>query len=220
MPAAAVKPFVMACPHLALFVARRNSGKSFLMRHLLHVLARGKKFRWVLVISPTSFNGEWSAVVGEDNVLSVFDDDQITRLMDRQAELREDDVDNPGLLILDDCLGAANFGSDLFTRIASAGRHYRVSLWVAAQHYTKMPPVIRTNSDYLFILGTQNDKVVKALWDEFGGLGFTDWKAFRSHAAQAVADFGALVVDTHDSKQPVRRVRAPSKPVEFQLRQR
>ena len=107
----------------------------------------------------------------------------------------------------------------MFTKIASAGRHYRVSVWVAAQHYNKMPPIIRTNSDYLFILGTQNDNVIRALWDEFGGLGFDDWRAFRAHAA-AVADFGSLVVDTHDGKHPVRRVRAPSKPVEFQLRQR
>ena len=220
MPAAAVKAFVMQCPHLALFIARRNSGKSYLMRHLLHVLARGKKFRWVLVISPTAFNGEWSAVVGEDNVLSQFDPDQVSHLMDRQAELREDGVDNPGLLILDDCLGSCDFGSSLFTRIASAGRHYRVSVWVACQHYNKMPPVIRTNSDYLFVLGTQNDRVVKALWDEFGGLGFDDWRAFRAHAAAAVKDFGALVIDTHDARHPVRRVRAPSKPAEFQLRQR
>ena len=219
MPAV-IKPFVMQCPHLALFIARRNSGKSYLMRHLLHVLAKGKRFRWVLVISPTAFNGEWSSVVGEDNVLGQFDPDQVGHLMDRQAELREDGQDNPGLLILDDCLGAANFQSDLFTRIASAGRHYRVSVWVACQHMFKMPPVIRTNSDYLFVLGTQNDHVVKALWDEFGGLGFDDWKAFRTHAAAAVADYGALVVDTHDSKSPVRRVRAPSKPAEFQLRQR
>ncbi len=64
--------------------------------------------------------------VGEENVLSVFDPEQ--DLMDRQAELREDGVDNPGLLILDDCLGAANFQSDLFTRIAGAGRHDRVSV--------------------------------------------------------------------------------------------
>ena len=121
MPAA-VKPFVMQCPHLALYIARRNSGKPYLMRHLLHVLAKGQKFKWVLVISPTAFNGEWSAIVGGDNVLSVFDPEQVSHLMDRQADLREDGVDNPGLLVLDDCLGAANFQSDLFTRIASAGR--------------------------------------------------------------------------------------------------
>ena len=58
----------LKCPHLALFIARRNSGKSYIMRHFLHVLARGHKFKWVLVVTPTKFNGEWTAIVGEDNV--------------------------------------------------------------------------------------------------------------------------------------------------------
>ena len=145
---------ILQCPHLCLFLARRNSGKSYLMRHLLHVLAKGKKFKWVLVVSPTKFTSEWSDVVGDDNVLDTFDPEQIATLFDRQAALREDNVDNPGLLILDDCLGACNLQSDLFTRMASAGRHYRVSIWLAAQHLFKTPPVIRGNADYLFVLGS------------------------------------------------------------------
>ena len=208
------------CPHLALFVARRNSGKSYLMRHLLHVLARGKKFRWVIVISPTRFNGEWSSIVGDEAVLDTFDPEQVSQLFDRQAELREDGVDNPGLLILDDCLGAANFQSDLFTRIASAGRHYRVSVWVATQHLFKLPPVIRGNSDYLFFLGSQNDRVVKALWEELGGLGFDDWRALKAYVAQAIQNFGALCCDSHDQKSPVKITRAPSRPAEFRISQR
>ena len=124
------------------------------MRHLVHVLARGKKFKWVLVVSPTAFNGEWSSIVGDDAVLDQFDEDQIATLFDRQATLREDGVDNSGLLILDDALGACNLQSNLFVRMASAGRHYRVSIWLAAQHLFKTPPVIRGNADYLFVLGS------------------------------------------------------------------
>ena len=60
-------------PHLALFVARRNSGKTHLQKFLLYTLARAHRFKWVLVITPTAFNGEWSAIVGEDAVLTVFD---------------------------------------------------------------------------------------------------------------------------------------------------
>ena len=63
---------ILQCPHLCLFLARRNSGKSYLMRHLLHVLARGHKFKWVLVVSPTKFNQEWTSVVGDDAVLDTF----------------------------------------------------------------------------------------------------------------------------------------------------
>ena len=43
-------------PHLATFIARRNSGKSHLQKYLLHCLASAGKFAWVLVISPTKFN--------------------------------------------------------------------------------------------------------------------------------------------------------------------
>ena len=190
------------------------------MRHLLHVLARGKKFRWVLVVTPTKFNQEWSSIVGDDNVLDTFDPEQIATLFDRQAALREDNVDNPGLLILDDCLGACNLQSDLFTRMASAGRHYRVSIWLAAQHYFKVPCIVRGNCDYAFVLGTQNDRVVKALWDEMGGLGFDSWRELKTYVARAIENYGALAIDTHDQKSPVKTTRAPSKPAQFRLSQR
>ena len=38
---------------LGLFIARRNSGKSYLMTHLLYLMAKAKNFNWVVVISPT-----------------------------------------------------------------------------------------------------------------------------------------------------------------------
>ena len=67
-----------------------------------------------------------------------------------------------------------------------------------------MPPVIRGNADYLFCLGSQNDRVVKALWEELGGLGFDDWRAFKAYVAQAVQNFGALCCDSHDQRSPVK----------------
>ena len=140
-------------PHLALFVARRSSGKTHLQKHLAYVLAKGGRFKWILVITPTAFNGEWSAIVGEDAVLPVFDPEQVETLMQRQADLRADGIDNPGLLVLDDCLGSANFQSDLLTKIASAGRHYRITVWASFQHYHKCPCVIRTNADLVFVMG-------------------------------------------------------------------
>ena len=152
-------------------------------------------------------------------MLPVFDPDGV---MTRQAELREDGVDNPGLLILDDCLGSANFQSDLFTRIASAGRHYRITVWASFQHLFKCPTVIRTNADYLFVLGVQNERVIKALWDEYGGLGFSDAKALRAYVLRATENYGALCVDNTaaGAKSPARTARAPSKLPVFKITQR
>ena len=154
---------VLTTPHLGLFIARRCSGKTHLQQHLLYVLAKAGRFKWVLVICPTAFTGDWGAIVGEKNVLSVFNEEQVETLMQRQADLREDGVDNSGCLILDDCLGSADFQSSLFTKIASAGRHYRITVWASFQHYHKCPTVIRTNADYLYIMGVQNEKVIRCL---------------------------------------------------------
>ena len=91
----------------------------------------------------------------------MFDGEQVETLMQRQAELREDGAENDGLLILDDCLGSANFQSDLFARIVSAGRHYKITVWCSFQHYHKCPTVIRTNADYVYIMGEQNERILK-----------------------------------------------------------
>ena len=158
----------ISTPHLALFIVRRNRGKTYLQKWILYTLARAQRFKWVLVICPTSFTGDWASIVGPENVLPVFDAAQVETLMERQAELREDGIDNPGCLILDDCLGSADFQSSLFTKIASAGRHYRITVWASFQHYHKCPTVIRTNADYLYIMGVQNERVLKSLYDEYG----------------------------------------------------
>ena len=213
----------ISTPHLALFVARRNSGKTHLAKFLLYTLARAQRFKWVLVICNTSFTGDWGAIIGPENVLPEFDGEQLENLMERQAQLREEGVDNPGLIIMDDLIGAAHFASDVFTRLACAGRHYKITCWIACQHLFKLAPCLRTNSDYLFILGVQNERVLKDLWDTFGGLGFNDVKALKEYALKATQSFGALVIDntaTGSKGSPVRTVRAPGKLPLFTISQR
>ena len=205
-------------PNLSLFLGRRNTGKSTLMVHLLRTLCKAQKFAWVRVYSPTAFTGVWAAIVGEASVEAVFDVEALEAILESQAGIRSRGGDNPGLVILDDCLGACSFQNDLWTRIASSGRHYGLTFWVSAQHLFKLPPVVRSNADYTYILGVQGDRTIKALWEEGGGLGL-DLPAFRERVAAAVRDYGALVVDSHDQAHPLRTIRAPSRPTPFKIQQ-
>ena len=79
----------IATPHLAAFIARRNSGKSHLQKHMLHLLTRAGKFACVKVVTPTKFNKEWSDIVGEDNVSEQWDEIEIERLLQHQKTCRE-----------------------------------------------------------------------------------------------------------------------------------
>ena len=127
-------------------------------------------------------------------------------------------MDNPGLIILDDCLGAANFNSDVFTRIASAGRHYGVSVWASFQHYFKCPTVLRTNSDLVFALNVQNDRVARAIFEEYGPQGFSTWQALKAFAQKASKDYGALCIDNARGGKALV-VRAPQAKSSFKISQ-
>ena len=209
---------VIKTPNLSLFLGRRNTGKSTLMIHLLRTLCKAQKFAWVCVYSSTSFTGQWAAIVGESNVEAVFDTEELEAILESQASIRSRGGKNEGLVILDDCLGSVSFQNDLWTRIASSGRHYGLTFWVSAQHLFKLPPVVRSNACYTYLLGVQPDRVVKALHEEGGGLGL-DLPAFRERVAVAVRDFGCLVIDSHDQRTPLRTIRAPSRPTAFRIQQ-
>ena len=82
--------------------------------------------------------------------------------------------------------------------------------------------MIRTNADLVFVMGVQNERVIKALYEEYGGLGFDDLKALRAYAQPATQYFGAMCVDNTAAGargSPVRTVRAPAKLPEFRLSQ-
>ena len=82
--------------------------------------------------------------------------------------------------------------------------------------------MIRTNADYLYIMGVQNERVLKSLWDEYGGLSFNDVKALKAYAIEATRNYGSLVVDNTSAGakgSPVKTVRAPAKLPQFRIKQ-
>ena len=104
---------------LILFYGRTGCGKSSLMRHLIWLLSvREKRFNHGWVISPTAFNGDYDWMPS-DKVMPEFSEDIIEQILAFQKRCLK-----PGFLILDDCIGHINFGSQLWARLATSGRHY------------------------------------------------------------------------------------------------
>lgn len=206
------KKFTIKLNTLSVFIAKRNSGKSYLMKHLLSTIIKKKStINWVKVITPTKFNGEWSNILGDDNVYDEFDNDLIDDILDRQKILKNRNIQNAGLLILDDCLGSANFHNSLFTKLASAGRHYNLTVWISFQHYYKVPTVLRTNSDYLFVLGNHPARVSKSLFEDFSTEGVNNVNDMEILLQNATDDHGVLIVDNSSSKTKMFSFKAPSK---------
>ena len=209
-------PVPLKTPSLCVFQARRGSGKSHLMKHLTKLLAKANKFEWIRCVTPTAFNGEWSSCLGADAVHETLDTGWLEGLLDRQAAGVEQGVRNRGLLILDDALGSVSFKSPIWTRIAASSRHYQVTVWVSTQHLFKLPPVVRYNADYVFVLGPQPKKTVQALWEEFQPRGVADEKEMAAKLAKMTADYGCCLIDV--ARLAMHRIKAPAR-VDFRIRQ-
>lgn len=70
-------------------------------------------------------------------------------------------------LIFDDCTASKSFRqSPILEDLFSNGRHYHCTILIAAQYIKQLPPPVRTNSDYMFILHNSK-RSLKILHDEY-----------------------------------------------------
>jgi hypothetical protein len=198
-------------PNLTVFAARRNSGKTHMMTHLLYQMKH--LFDYILIINPTSFNGHWTGI--SNNVLPEFDEEIITTIMDKQAALIKKGKTNKALIILDDCMSDAHFGSKVFERLASRGRHYGLTVWITCQHYSKMPKCVRSNTDYMIISGNQT--CYKTIFEDFGH-NFNTLKEFVACVKESLKDYGMFAIDNLRNKHYT--IRAPKKLPRFTITQK
>jgi energy-coupling factor transporter ATP-binding protein EcfA2 len=119
-----INDFVLKTPTLNLIIARRGSGKSHLLRHLIYLLAKSQKFDGIHLVSPTAtFNGEYDDILPPEMISSTFVPDWFEAILASQAKLIAKGIQNRLVILLDDVLGSTRFSQDIFTKIAVTGRH-------------------------------------------------------------------------------------------------
>jgi hypothetical protein len=207
---------VIKNPCLLTCYAKRNSGKSHLLKHLLKDCMKRKQFQWIIVFSATKFNGEWSDIVGEKCVYDDFNPDMVNALLANQAKLVKKKKAKPGLLLFDDMIGTANFKSDIISKIAIASRHFLISVWITAQFPTKMPPLIRQNSDYSLVLNSVNERIARLIYEEFPTTFFKSWKEVEAYFNENTKNYGCILID---NKQECHYsvIRAPNTVAKFKI---
>jgi hypothetical protein len=203
-------------PNLMTVVAKRNSGKSHLLKHLLQKCMKEKKFHWVIVFSATGFNGEWSTIVGEKNVFQDFDPEMVTGLLENQSKLVKKGKAKNGLLLFDDMVGTANFRSEIITKIAIASRHYKISCWLTSQYYSKLPPTVRQNSDVCLILNSVNETIARKIYEEFPSTSFRGWKEVEAYCNENTVNFGCVMINNMQQCE-YSIIRAPANTPKFKI---
>ena len=134
-------------------LAKRNSGKSVLLKHLVE--SEKHKFSKIFVICPTEkINRFYSDIVDDECIYDSYEEKFVDKLISKMTEINANKPPKERkhvLLILDDCVSDTNFHqSPTIKKLFLRGRHINISLLITTQYIHLISPSMRTNLDYFF----------------------------------------------------------------------
>lgn len=187
-------------------IGRRDTGKSFLVRDLLYY---HQDIPIGTVISGTeSGNGFYA-----NHVPKLFIHDQYNivlienilrrqraalKQMNKEIEVyKKSNIDPRTFVILDDCLFDKSWTRDNVMRaLFMNGRHWKIMLCITMQYPLGIPPDLRTNIDYVFILREPYLSNRKRIWENYASV-FPTLESFCSVMDQTTENYECLVINNN-----------------------
>jgi hypothetical protein len=141
--------------------------------------------------------GFFKGIIPDAAIHSRFSEAGLRQVLDSQADdvfLRGQGRETRMLLILDDVLGEPkSVRCDSMCSLATEGRHLNIVVLAATQYPVALPPIVRTNVDWAFLLGEVFFQNKKRMFENFSGVfrTFSDWDTvFRA----STMNHGAMVL--------------------------
>ena len=186
---------------VVVLIGKRDTGKSFLCRDILYHHAGIPVGQ---VISGTEgANQFYSKIVPKLFIHGEFTSDIVQNMLKRQKLMidrinkGEDSLDPRAFLILDDCLYDNTWAKDKYMRsVFMNGRHYKLLFLLTMQYALGIPPNLRTNIDYVFILRENYVSNRKRLYEHYAGM-FPNFEMFCQVMDQCTENYECLVINNN-----------------------
>ena len=178
-------------------LAKRNSGKSILCKDILY---HHRNIPVGVIISPTEkANKFYGNFVPDSFIYDEYESLIISKLLQRQEILihkqdNNSNIDPRAFLILDDCLYDNKWIKDTNMRsVFMNGRHYKLMFILTMQFALGIPPNLRTNIDYVFILKENIMSNRKRIYEHYAGM-FPTFEMFCKVMDKCTQDYECLVI--------------------------
>jgi len=191
---------------VVVLVGKRETGKSFLVRDLLYY---HQDIPCGTIISGTEGSNQFYSkmfpslfIHGEyrPELISNYIKRQKLIITEQQKEKQSHGVstiDPRALIILDDCLYDSSWTKDKNVRsLFMNGRHYKTMFIITMQYSLGIPPNLRTNIDFVFILRESYISNRKRLYDSYAGM-FPTFDIFCQIMDQCTENYECLVINNN-----------------------
>jgi len=187
-------------------IGRRDTGKSFLVQDLMF---HHQDIPIGTVISGTEAgNGFFAAHVPKLFIHDAYNTAIIENILKRQKAVlkqvkkeqdmyKKSSIDPRTFVVLDDCLYDNKWTKDVMMRLLFMnGRHWKVMLVITMQYPLGIPPNLRTNIDYVFILREPYIANRKRIYDNYAGM-FPTFESFCQVMDQCTENYECLVINNN-----------------------
>ena len=187
-------------------IGRRDTGKSFLVRDLLY---HHQDIPIGTVISGTEAgNGFYGTLVPKLFIHDEYNTAIIENILKRQKivvkQIKKEkeaygrsNIDPRAFVILDDCLYVNGWAREKLMRLLFMnGRHWKIMLIITMQYPLGVPPNLRTNIDYVFILREPYLTNRKRIYENYAGM-FPTFESFCQVMDQCTENYECLVINNN-----------------------
>ncbi len=197
---------------VCVFIGRRRTGKSTLVKDLLYhhqsipmgcVISGTEESNsfYGKIVPPMFIYGEYNAAILANFVkrqkLITSKIQQMENMRAPGAPPNQSKIDPRAFLILDDCLYDESWTHDKNIRyIFLNGRHQKIFFLITMQYPLGIPPVLRTNVDYVFILREPYISNRRRIFDNFGAA-FPNFEFFCQILDNCTENFECLVINNN-----------------------
>jgi hypothetical protein len=191
---------------VVVLIGKRDTGKSFLVRDLLYYQ---QDIPIGTVISGTEEgNGFYGKMVPRLFIHNEYNSAIIENILKRQRTVlnqvkkemeayKRSTIDPRAFVILDDCLYDNTWSRDKLMRLLFMnGRHWKVMLVITMQYPLGIPPTLRTNIDYVFILRENYIANRKRIYENYAGM-FPTFESFCQVMDQCTENYECLVINNN-----------------------
>jgi hypothetical protein len=198
---------------VVVLLGKRDTGKSFLVRDLLYY---HQDIPIGTVISGTEEgNGFYTKMVPKLFIHNEYNTAIIENVLKRQRTVlkqikkemetyKKSTIDPRAFVILDDCLYDATWSRDKLMRLLFMnGRHWKIMLVITMQYPLGIPPTLRTNIDFVFILRENYIANRKRIYENYAGM-FPTFESFCQVMDQCTENYECLVINNNSKSNKLQ----------------
>jgi len=197
---------------ICVFIGRRGTGKSQLVTDILY---HQRKIPMGVVMSGTEESNEhYKEYIPDSFIYGQYEPTVIEKIITHQQGVikksktpeEKENINNSVFMLLDDCMFDNKWTRDKNMRcIFMNGRHYRIFFMLTLQYCMDLPPSLRGQIDYIFILRENIIQNREKLYKHFFGI-FPTFDSFNEVLTQCTENYECLVLNNRSTSNKIEDV--------------